>query len=327
MPETIFFRSAETPNEDKPNVLAGQVRSLKGAGDANGIYHGTPTRFAKISGMPFAYWVDSSILAQFASQSPLREKAQVRQGSATADDFRFLRTWWEVPSSGIAFSVEQTQEDSRWVHFSKGGKFSPFYCDIWLVVDWFRHGDLIRNFERAFIRNELEYFRPALTWPLRTNGLSFRPLPCGCIFGHKGPALLVDNDDAEMLFGYLAIANSSPFAEFVRAQLARTELARSYEVGLIQNSPVPNLQDDVSRSLLASASRAHNFQRDADRFDETAHVFGLVALPPDDKDVSVSSAQSTLEHNTRSNLDELSKIAFKPMKSWCSFTDCPAVHS
>ncbi|MDY6876097.1 MAG: hypothetical protein SWK90_07860 [Chloroflexota bacterium] len=65
----------------------------------------------------------------------------------------------------------------------------------------------------------------------------------------------------------------------MRVQLARTELAQSYEVGLIQSTPVPPLTDHASRVTLSTLTReAHNLQRDRDRADETTHAFCLPGL-------------------------------------------------
>ena len=83
---------------------------------------------------------------------------------------------------------QRTCEGKRWVPFAKGGAYSPYYADLHLVVNWEQNGKEVRNFDRALIRNEDFYFRPGLTWPLRTQlGFNMRAYPAGAIFGHKGP--------------------------------------------------------------------------------------------------------------------------------------------
>lgn len=47
--------------------------------------------------------------------------------------------------------------------------------------------------------------------------------------------------------------NSAPFGILVSTQLARVELAQSFEVGLIQNTPVPSLNKEVFSGLAQSA--------------------------------------------------------------------------
>ncbi|MGQ9910593.1 MAG: hypothetical protein ACUVS2_17335 [Candidatus Flexifilum sp.] len=102
-----------------------------------------------------------------------------------------------------------------------------------------------------------------------------RALPAGCIFADKGPSVFVADDDPDHLLALAAIMNSALFGYLVRLQLARTELAQSYEVGLIQQTPVPERLDD---RLAPLARRAHDVQRERFLSDETTHVFHLPAL-------------------------------------------------
>jgi hypothetical protein len=78
---------------------------------------------------------------------------------------------------------EQTRRGKRWVPFAKGGAYSPYYADVYLVVDWENDGERIRNFygpngRLASRPQNMEYFfRPGLTWPL------FAGAPCWYRFG------------------------------------------------------------------------------------------------------------------------------------------------
>jgi hypothetical protein len=102
-------------------------------------------------------------------------------------------------------------------------------------------------------------------------------MPTGCIFGDKGPAVFVEGDDADALLALSAVMNSRPFGYLVSIQLARTELAQSYEVGLIQQTPVPNLSSENKSSLARLARRAWSIKRSLDTGNETSHAF---ILPP-----------------------------------------------
>src|SRR5690606_1784132 len=104
--------------------------------------------------------------------------------------------------------------------FAKGGEFSPYFGDVHLVVNWAAKGAEIVNFVnlatgRQYSRpqNVVYYFRPGLTWTLRTQrGLNYRPMPAGCIFGHRGPAVFDEADSPETLLALLALVNSRAFA-------------------------------------------------------------------------------------------------------------------
>ena len=172
----------------------------------------------------------------------------------------------------------------EWRAFAKGGMFSPFYADIHLVVDWEpRRSTFLGFFGRP--GREIErpesvgfFFRPGLTWPSRTNGLSFRVLPAGCVFGHKGPAAFVENDLELELLELCAILNSRPFGYLLALQLARTQLAQSYEVGLIQHTPLPNLTPESTQYLSTLAHRAWSLKYSIDTASEASHAFRLPAL-------------------------------------------------
>src|SRR5690606_23664185 len=106
----------------------------------------------------------------------------------------------------IATCAEATNANKSWVPFAKGGSFSPFYADLHLLVNWASGGKEIKNNlnssgkvrSNVWMLKDTEkrfFFRPGLTWPLRTNGLSFRAIPSQAIFGHKGPVAFVEGDD------------------------------------------------------------------------------------------------------------------------------------
>ncbi|KAA0676971.1 type II restriction endonuclease subunit M [Roseomonas genomospecies 6] len=169
--------------------------------------------------------------------------------------------------------------------FSKGGAYSPYYYDVHLVVRW----DNERQTYHGFIGTEhrplekpacLEhFFRPGLTWPRRTtSGLSLRAMPRGCIFADKGPAAFVADDAPEALLALCALSNSRAFALLVSVQLAAADAAaRSYEVGVIQKTPVPNLTPDQQAALAALARCIWSRKRALDTTEETSHAFLLPA--------------------------------------------------
>jgi hypothetical protein len=95
------------------------------------------------------------------------------------------------------------------------------------------------------------------------------------VFGDKGPAAFVEDDRPEALLALCALVNSEPFDVLVRVRLARTELAQSFEVGLIQQSPLPILTSDETAKLAALARHAWWLRRRFATVDETSQVFLL----------------------------------------------------
>ena len=109
--------------------------------------------------------------------------------------------------------------------------------------------------------------------------MSVRVLPSGCIFADKGPTAFVPEDGPEGLLVLLAVMNSAPFEAFLKLQLAAaTAAARSYEVGLVQRTPIPSDLGRAQQRLAALAREDHDLQRDRDRTDETTHAFCLPGL-------------------------------------------------
>lgn len=74
-----------------------------------------PDAFDAVPGKPFAYWVSNAVRETFQRFLPFESAGRtVRQGLATADDFRFVRGWWEVDADCIS---------GKWFPFAKGGAY------------------------------------------------------------------------------------------------------------------------------------------------------------------------------------------------------------
>jgi hypothetical protein len=231
-----------------------------------------PNSFSSVPRTPFAYWVSEQLRCLFRTLPPFETEGRAaRQGGINGDDFRWLRLW-----------TETTQiEPSRSIPTAKGGKFSKYYADLPLCARWDCGRDTFMAFTGLPHRPSLKpasfdfYFRPGLTWPRRTQGgFSLRVMPAGCIFADKGPAAFVEHDDTSELLAFLGIMNSRAFEAMVDMQMS----FGSYEVGVLQRTPVPRLTV-VSRTELGRlARRAWLLQRSLDHRTETSHAFTLPAL-------------------------------------------------
>jgi hypothetical protein len=274
MPMTQFLRLLA--EEDKAAALAAVCARLRRGEADPRLFAVAPDAFAAVPGKPFAYWVSDAVRQTFQRLPPFEsERRTVKQGLATADDFRFVRAWWEVGAGATA---------GQWFPFAKGGAYSPFYADVYLVVNWAQEGAEICHFVdpktgklNSRPQNTDFYFRPGLTWPRRTNGLSFRVMPRGYIFADKGPAAFVADDAPDALLTLCTLLNSQAFGLLVSVQLARVELAQSFEVGLIQQTPVPDLSAAQQSTLATLARRAWSLKRTLDTTEETSHAFLLPA--------------------------------------------------
>jgi hypothetical protein len=257
---TVFLRlNSELEVEKALESICDAVRS--GKSDER-IFQTDPKSFQTVPGSPFAYWVKAVVRKAFKLLPPMQGAGRVAAiGASTKDDGRFLRLNWEVNRRNIDYPP-----------FAKGGRYSPFYADIALVIRWKNDGLEAKCFVseyrrkrgwsphwKAALHNPHLYFRPGITWPRRTNGLSFRFMPRDCVFADKGPALFVENDQPDLLLSLCALTNSRAFGTLVSVQLARTELAQSFEVGLIQQTPIPEISSK-QQAILARIMHQGGFE-------------------------------------------------------------------
>ena len=300
--KTLFLRLLA--GDDKARAMAQAIDGVRdGAADGPAVHLADPESFHQVPTSPFAYWVSENVRRLFTELPPFGgEERTIKQGLGTLDDFRFVRAWWEVASSRILDGANgpagdviafrhwcrgRTFQKSRWAPLAKGGEYSPYHADLYLVVNWERDGEEMKawipqvygggHWSRN-IRNVDFYFRLGLTWPRRTDRLSFRPLPLGCVLGDKGPAVFDTQDDPESLCGQLPIVNSLPFYSLVRMLVARVDLAQGFEPGLVRLIPVPRPAAPDGAQLANLAHRCVDLKRDLDRANEISHVFHLPAL-------------------------------------------------
>lgn len=305
----LFFRLIG--KESQEDALRESTAALRKSGYHDDVFEIDPSDFRSIPGIPFAYWTGPGVRSALKNSKSVKSQGiTVASGASSKDDERFLRLAWE-----------REVEDSNFPFLAKGGKFSPYYATVYLRINWQNDGEEIKTYVQEYRRsrgfsphwtaallNAHLYFRPGLTWPRRTNGLSFRALPKSCVFGDKGPAVFVEDDDPEKLLALCAILNSEPFGILVSVRLARTELAQSFEVGLIQQTPLPELTPSDTAILSSLARQAWSIRRASATVDETSPAFllpaALITRPLDHDPLSIDARLAEIQA-------EIDKIAFE----------------
>lgn len=251
------FKGGKRGEQDKRHEMF--VKSLRS--EADEVRHDIARRdFAAIDGSPLAY-ERIGIVAPIFREAPALEPAWAiaRQGKATGDDPRWIRFRWEtLPNSG-------------WVAFAKGGEFCRFYSAIDLVIDWKEEHRADLKAAGNALPSEEYYFKPGLTWPLAGSEFSVRFLPSGCVFGHKGPAII---SRAAANDGFLAgIANSAPAEFLLRTLLSRKDMGGRWEVGVIKRLPIPQASSKQAERVAQLAQSIHDAKRDWDSGNETSPSF------------------------------------------------------
>ena len=260
--------------DDKASALTevcGRVRS--GTSDVR-TFSVLPEAFDSVPGKPFAYWVSAAVRETFQRLPQFENDGRtVKQGLATADDFRFLRGWWEVRGA---------EYPGKWFLFAKGGTYSPYYADMYLMVNWETDGAEIKNNlnEQGNIRSNVwmlkdtapnYFFRPGLTWPLRARRFAPQALPATCIFSVRGYCAFPEaNEELKTL----AIFNSTAFDYLYKTALGRFGFPE-FIVGILKIMPWANATQEQKQALENLARRAWLLKRTLDTIEETSHAFVL----------------------------------------------------
>ncbi|MGQ4557842.1 hypothetical protein ACUIJQ_00815 [Levilactobacillus hammesii] len=224
----------------------------------------TKANFAKIPGMPIAYWASENLIHDFEVGTRMDELVDARQGLATADNKRFLRLWYEVSNTNISFHstsiADSIKSQKKWFPCNKGGAYRKWFGNYDYVVNWGNDGQAIRGFTdsngkvRSRPQNTNYYFREAITWSDITSGnFSMRYRSSGSIHNNVGMSAFSDSHiDLLMILGLM----NSPVGNYILKLLNPTI---HLEIGNFNAFPVIldvvqdyNVQHDI-RSLVEIA--------------------------------------------------------------------------
>jgi hypothetical protein len=150
-----------------------------------------------IEGWPFIYWISDGFREKF-KKNTVGKIADVAEGCKTADNFKYLRFWWE----------NENLESEGWKTYSKGGPYNKWQGNLWLKVNWKNEGSEIKNDPRAAANNEQYYFKEGITFTgAGSKGTSFRYLPTDSIFDTGARSIFPKGELSPFLL--LGILNSS----------------------------------------------------------------------------------------------------------------------
>ncbi len=301
----IFFIRAKD-QKDKSEFSLNVIAECKNNIISSNAYVVSPSDFKQVPGAPFSYWVTNNIRDIFTKYSSVEsDDINVRVGIQSSDDYRFVRTSWEV---------DEKKAGSFWFPYAKGGSFSPLYSDLHLVINWYEDGREMKAWTESLygggqhwsrnLRSVSYSLRPGLTWTQRTNRLGIRVMPEGCMFGIKGPAIFSRDDSLQTLLALLALSQSKPFHLLVEMQMA----SASFDVGVIQRTPLPNLSSDDKKTLALLAIDAWKILWKKDTVVETSHAF---CAPEIIQNKHYNFDEKLINESIESIRQKINKISFK----------------
>ncbi len=175
--------------------------------------------FQRVPGCPIAYWLRVSSFEAFENLDSVGSIAKPRQGMSTNDNTRFVRRWFEVPTSAIGFHCKSLPETvasrKKWFPYNKGGEFRKWFGNAELVVNWENDGEEIKHWllnnpkdpntthwSRRIINTEF-YCKSGLTWTfVSTSAFGIRYTDDGFLFDVGGSSLF-PGDKTKAVLGLL----------------------------------------------------------------------------------------------------------------------------
>lgn len=206
-------------------------------------YEAKQEDFEKVTGSPIAYWVTDNVHKVFNKGIRLKEFGDTRQGMATSDNNRFLRSWFEVniDSSGFNFenAINASESVYKWFPYNKGGEAKKWYGNLEFLINYENDGyevkeyasKLYKTYSRT-IKSIDRYFERCISWSkVSSSGLSLRYFPNGFAFDVAGCSIFENNNELFYLMALLNTKLQDPLVSSVSPTI-------NFEAGQLANVPI-----------------------------------------------------------------------------------------
>jgi hypothetical protein len=247
------------------------------------VYRVAQRRFDAISGSPWVYWISGGLRGLFDTLPCLNDVAQPRQGLATADNFRFIRSWWEIPPSLVGLRMQDLAEAKksgyRWFPHTKG-KGPRWYHAYREIINWYLDGvemkvHIVRRYPYLdgkwewVLKNSEYYLRPGLAYSAITGDrLFFRLQPVGHLFDCASDCVFLEDENWRPLY-LMGILNSKLIAFF-----AQFNATLNVNVEDLLRLPVP-WDSEEQAPLIRRVTGAVRLQVVSDLLKETSPGFAV----------------------------------------------------
>lgn len=300
--EGVFFRLVKgRDGEEKRLAFEDAVGACRSGKSHPLVFMAKQADFEAVPGKPWVYWVPERLIKMF-KMPLLSEIAPAIHGTATYDNFRFLRFWWEAGRVNLALSISDWESFIRAkkinVPYMKGGAPISWYGNQEYVLKLAKIGNELRTFlksKRDTIRGEDYLFRPGVTWSdVSSKGFAARLSPGGFIHDVTGMTCFPDKEHLFLVLGLL----NSRIAKYLLAALNPTIHA---QVGDIARLPVPEGRSPLIDSLVEECVEL--VRRDS-RESEITYEF----VAPPDSVASVTGRKGILSEKESAINAEVSRL-------------------
>lgn len=270
-------------NQPSERARFWDLREDKGPAKAKRYQHIAPqtkelSRFLKIPGGPMAHWLDPLDVEIFEEFAALSNRFEVPGSqNKTGANARFVLDFREAPASEIqaAWGLHRGPATARYLFYSKGGGFAPWWGNWDFVVDFGpKAQDFYARNKTSNLVNARYLNRPALCYT-DFGGVNFsaRFMPKGTTFDMAGPAIFHPEDNEDELFALGVILNSSIASRLLVAM----NPSLHFQVREVRALPLPPLNPAmaaIGRELVLAYQSLH---AQVEGFAEAAH--GALTTP------------------------------------------------
>ncbi|MBM6820687.1 BREX-1 system adenine-specific DNA-methyltransferase PglX [Clostridium saudiense] len=217
-------------------------------------YISNSKNFCLIPGNPIAYWASNRIVDIFSKEKSLEYFAEPRQGMATSDNNRFLRSWWEIENKKIGFNIKSNDEaissKKKWFPYNKGGEFRKWYGNNEFLINWENDGKEVKEYAAKLyksytrtIKNIPYYFKEGITYTfISSSSFGVRYSSSGFIFDVAGSTIFPESGYIQYLLAFLC---SKLAYEFLKMQ----NPTLNFQVGNIKKLPVVMRESEIINKL------------------------------------------------------------------------------
>ena len=257
--------SQEVGGQDRPHCQVWDLRSYRAPGGQRDAFRSTQPRAFDLStldaipGRPICHDLHPDLRALFQTLPALETVADIPGGqNKTGRNRQYVRRWSDVDAAAIRRADDLCPTgapDGRWVFYSKGGRFAPWWGNWEWVVDWSEQARAFYQENRnSSLLAEEYWFRPGIVYTdFGGKRFNARYMPAGCVFDMTGPAIFPGPQwwpqltEKERLAAALAVLNSSPARRMLRA----LNPTLHFQVRDVRALPVPALDVADARKISA----------------------------------------------------------------------------
>ncbi|AJD50115.1 hypothetical protein S7S_18515 [Isoalcanivorax pacificus W11-5] len=235
----IFIRAVDRTAEEKSQALKDK---------RNFFSKVSQLEFLGIPDCPLPYWLPEQLIALFGRSKKVEDYSDQRQGLATGDDDRFLRTWPEVSSARTNWDAEKFPDQAfPWFPFIKGGSFRRWYGNNEHVIKFDQESFTALSQQGNCLPSRSYYLRESVVWSdIAGSAFAARFNPQGKVFATGALSAFPSQTPISSLLGYF---NSNIHKEVMYALSS----GMHYSVGYVDKSPY--LHSDVPHSRVGEITK------------------------------------------------------------------------